>query len=137
MDDIVIIEKDKPGLLATISTLLAREGINILRLAALQAGGQAVIVLGVPDYKRAIQILSSNNFTVLQEKSLVVKLEDKPGALAEVAQRLKDSFVNMKAAYIIGRSGNTVYVALQVDNPQEASAALTGLIYKSETTEAV
>ena len=131
MRDITIIEQDRPGLLASIASALGRDVINIKRFAAHGVGGNAVITLGVTDVDRALRVLRDNKINAIVEEILIAKIDDKPGQLAEVVLKLKDIGCNLKSAYVVGRSGAQVLVALAVDDTDRARLALGDLVLKS------
>ncbi|OGL79027.1 hypothetical protein A3J43_01320 [Candidatus Uhrbacteria bacterium RIFCSPHIGHO2_12_FULL_54_23] len=128
MKDITIIENDRPGLLASICSAFGRESINIKRFTAHGVGGKAVLTLGVTDPERALRVLRDNQINAVVDHVLIVKLDDKPGALADITLKLKDAGCNLKTAYIVGRNGLQVFVAVSVDEPQRAEMVLGDII---------
>ncbi len=128
MKDITIIEQDRPGLLASIASAFGREAVNIKRFSAHGVGGKAVLTLGVTDVDKALRVLRDNQINAVVDEILIVKLEDKPGALADITLKLKDAGCNLKTAYIVGRNGPTVFVALSVDEPHRAQLVLGDLL---------
>lgn len=128
LKDITIIENDRPGLLATITSAFGRETINIKRFSAHGVGEKAVLTLGVSDLEKALRVLRDNHINAVVDHVLIIRLEDRPGALADITLKLKDAGCNLKTAYIVGRNGPQVFVAVSVDEPQRAELVLGELV---------
>lgn len=124
--ELVIVSKDKVGLLADISYVLAKEKINIEQVDANVLHENAVVMVGVlsAKYEKAKDALKKNKYKVLPSESIVVRLEDKPGALAEMARKLADAKINMTNIHVLGKNGEYVYDSINVDKPREARKVL-------------
>jgi predicted amino acid-binding ACT domain protein len=132
--ELTIVAKDKLGLLADISYVLAKEKVNIEQIDANMIGGRAVINVGVlgAAYTKAKAAVEKNGYEVLPAESLIVKLEDKPGALAELARRLADGKVNVMNVHVVGKEGTAVYDSITVDRPKEARAILGSAVVNEQ-----
>ena len=87
MNEIIIPVKEPPGTLAVVSESLARADINIEFIEARVVGESGIIVLRVDRYDAALRILRDAGYRAVTEDALVLDLENRPGALAEVARR--------------------------------------------------
>ena len=54
----------------------------------------------------------------------IVLLENKPGELAAVTNRLGDAGVNLEALYVTGITDDLVELAIVSDNPKKAKKVL-------------
>jgi hypothetical protein len=80
-----------------------------------------IVVLSVDRYDEALRALSDQGFRVITQDTLLVRLEDKPGALAAIAVRLKDAGLDLRSMHILRRdSGNTVASLVASDNAKAA-----------------
>ncbi len=124
--EVVVVSKDKLGLLADLSYVLAKEKINIENVDANILGERAVVRLGVlsAKYEKAKSALEQNRYEVLHADSLVVRLEDKPGALAEMTRKLADAKINILNAHVLWKQGAYVFDSITVDKPKEAKKVL-------------
>ncbi|MGH7267059.1 MAG: ACT domain-containing protein [Candidatus Rokuibacteriota bacterium] len=116
----------KPGVLAQVTSALARAGVNIMAICAAESSGaRGKIRILVDNPARAIEALKAARVRAGQEDVLTVTLDDRPGTLAEVAEKLARARVNVKCAYAT-TGGGSALVVLTVSNVPKAQAALTG-----------
>ncbi|WP_102142909.1 amino acid-binding protein [Mycobacterium hubeiense] len=120
--DLTLYLDDQPGELARVGDVLGKAGANIDGLCALPSGGgQAEVHILVQDPTPAFEALEHAGIKIASEQEVIVMdIEDRPGALGEVARKLGDADVNLTTAYL---ATNTRLV-LAADNLAEAKAAL-------------
>jgi hypothetical protein len=120
--DLTLYLNDQPGELARIGDVLGRAGANIAGLCAVRSGGgQAEVHILVDDATAAFEALQSAGIRIAAEQEvLVLTIEDRPGALGEVAHELGASRINITLAYL---ATNTRLV-LGADNLADAKAAV-------------
>ena len=102
--------KSKPGVLAQLAKTLADAGVNITTLSADAVSGRGKVRVIVNDAVKAKRALRRARYRASEEPAFVVRLRNKPGALARVANKLAKAKVNIKSAYATtaGRGGATV-----------------------------
>jgi hypothetical protein len=120
MKQIRIVAHDRPGILAEVSEAMAAAGVNIDTLAAEATGGLAVVEMTVDKYNEALKALARTPFHGITEDILLVRLPDKPGALAEIARRFKDADINMRSVRTIRRAEGACIVAIDAERTEEA-----------------
>lgn len=120
--DLTLYLDDEPGELALIGDVLGKAGANIAGLCAVTSGGgQAEVHVLVEDATPAFEALQHAGIRIASEQEVIVlDMQDRPGALAEVARKLGDANVNLTIAYL---ATNTRLV-LAADNLADAKAAL-------------
>jgi hypothetical protein len=120
--DLTLYLDDEPGELARVGDLLGKAGVNIAGLCALTSGGgQAEVHILVYDATPAFEALDGAGIKIADEQEVIVlDVEDRPGALAEVVHKLGAAKVNLATAYL---ATNTRLV-LGADNLADAKAAL-------------
>ena len=117
--------ESKPGVLAKISQVLAGAGVNITALCAAEAAGRGKIRMVVSDAGRAKEALKAAKLRCGEEQALLLTLEDRPGALARVADKLAAAKINIKCAYATaGGVGGSTTVVLSVSNVDKAASVL-------------
>jgi hypothetical protein len=121
---ITVAAQSKPGVLAKVSRALAQAGVNIVAICAGESAGRGKIRLIVSDGARAKAALAAAKIRCAEEAALLLSLDDRPGALAEVAERLAAAKINIKCAYATVGSGGKVQVVVVVANPDKAERAL-------------
>ena len=121
MKQISVVSEDKPGVVAEISEVLGNHQININSLDAETFGQWAVTLITVDKYDEAVRALrSETSFRVLTEEVILVRIEDRPGALAKLARRFRDHGINIRSMRIIQRGANDSAVAISTDRTEEA-----------------
>jgi len=121
--DLTLYLNDQPGELARVGDVLGAAGANIAGLCAVTTGGgQAEVHILVADATRAFEALQGAGIKIVSEQEvMVLSIDDRPGALGEVAQRLGAARVNLTTAYL---ATNTRLV-LAADNLAAARSALS------------
>ena len=115
----------KPGVLAQIASTLARAGVNITAICAAEAtSGRGKIRLLVDNPARATEALKAARFRPGQEEALALTLDNRPGALAEVAGKLARARVNIKCAYATTSGSGPALVILSMTNVARAHQVL-------------
>jgi hypothetical protein len=121
---ITVSAQSKPGVLAKVSGALAQAGVNIVALCAGESAGRGKIRLIVSDSARAKAALTGAKIRCGEEPALLLSLDDRPGALTEVATRLAAAKINIKCAYATAGGGGKAHVVVVVANPDKAERAL-------------
>jgi hypothetical protein len=121
--DLTLYLDDEPGELARVGDVLGAAGANIAGLCALTTGGgQAEVHILVTDATPAFEALQDAGIEIASEQEVIVlDIEDRPGALGEVARRLGAAKVNLTTAYL---ATNTRLV-LAADDLAAAKSALS------------
>jgi len=122
---ITVTAASKPGVLAKVCDALAKEGVNIVAVCAAESAGQGKIRLVVSDPGKAKRALAAAKIRSAEEPALLLSMDDRPGALAEVASRLAAAKINIKCAYASTAGGGRAQVVLAVPNPEKAERALS------------
>jgi len=133
MKEISIITDDRVGLLADISYILGKAKINIESIAASAVGGKAVLSIVVRDYDRAKSVLENSGFKITAGNVIFVKLEDKPGMLAEIAKMLAESGINVENLHLVSKDGKHTIVGLTVSNPKKTKTLLADYLIEKDS----
>jgi hypothetical protein len=121
----VISEESKPGTLAHVASVLGAAGVNIKAFSAPEVAEHGHLRLLVNDVEKAKTALAKAAIKFREEEALVLSLENKPGALSEVAESLTQAKINIACAYLTpSREGKRAIVVLTVSDQQKALAAL-------------
>jgi hypothetical protein len=124
---IVLTLQSKAGVLATVCMALADAGVNIEALCAPEApGGKGRMRLLVSDAARAEAALKAAKVRAGKEEAITLALENRAGAMAEVARKLAAAKVNIKCAYATTTGPGQATVVLTVSSASKALAALGG-----------
>ncbi|MEW6543316.1 MAG: hypothetical protein AB1411_06855 [Nitrospirota bacterium] len=124
---IVISEESKPGILAKVAATLGAAGVNIKAFSAPEVtqSGKGQLRLIVDHLEKARAVFKAEQIEFREEPALVLSLENKPGALSEVAQHLKQARINIECAYLTpSREGRRAIVIMTVSDTDKALAVL-------------
>lgn len=124
MNAFIIELENKPGSLAQIAEALGERGINITSISGVTAGSAGALGLLTNDELGTREVLRSAGINVREIGLVSVSLENKPGALGEVARKLADAGVNVELLLGTGMSGSNVTVAIGVDDVAAAQRAI-------------
>lgn len=128
MRELTIVMPDRPGLVAEIADTLAADRVNIETFDAQGVSGTAVIRLSVDNSARALQTLERSGIQPVTDEALVVRLHDRPGALAIVAKRFRDAGVNIRSLRTIHTSDGTTMAAIATERTAEALALVRDIL---------
>ena len=124
MNRIIIMANNEVGVIADIAKVLADVGINLETINTETAGDQGAIVLTVDDTDHALSVLNQAGYKAVSDDALVLRLRDAPGALAAVADSLKQAGVNIRSMHILNRQAGYAMIALTTDDRARAQAAI-------------
>ncbi len=91
--------ENTPGQLGRVCRVLAQADVNIRGICVADASDVSVIRLLVSDTPAAEQALRQAGFTFSTQDVILVELDDRPGALEDVALRLGQAGVNLLYLY--------------------------------------
>jgi hypothetical protein len=131
MKQLTVITSNQPGQLADITSSLAAKQINVEDIEADGHGRRGVVVLTVAlaAYDEALQTLRQiPGCQVITEDALVVRVEDRPGALAEIATRFKAASVNLRSLHIIQRHDGFSLASIVAEDRDAAEALVRDII---------
>ena len=121
----VISGQSRPGVMAEVASVLAAAGVNIKAFSAPEVTGTGKLRLLVADVEGARTALRGAKIKFSEETALILSLENKPGALNEVADLLTRARINIKCGYCTpSREGKRAIVVLTVANTEKALAIL-------------
>ena len=121
MKQLTVLVPNKTGVAAEITACLAEKNINIEEIEIEGVEDRGIVVLTVDRYDEALRVLSDRGFRVITQDTLLIRLQDKPGALATVAMRLKDANLDLRSMHILSREpAGTIVSLVSSDNLRAA-----------------
>jgi hypothetical protein len=122
---LTIVTEDRPGMLSEVVGLIASQGVNIDAINAYGVQGKAVFRITTEDNQKVLSGLEAKGWEVKEEEVIVVELENRPGALGEIAGRLKEKGVNLSYCYgSTGSRGESARFIMKADDNDKAMEAL-------------
>ena len=126
--EIIVSEKNKVGILASISKILADSGINIQGVAGYAVDGEAKIMLVTEDNLRAVDAIKNSGYKAVKESEVVIaELINKPGALKSFTAKLAAGGIDIKYAYgTVCPAGCPGRIVLSTSDNKKALVLLKG-----------
>ena len=128
MKQITVLVRNEIGIAATVAAALAERGVNIENFNIEGVEDRGIIVLTVDKYDEALRALRDHGFQAITQDVILVRLEDKPGALAEVAKRLRDAGLDLRSMHIVRREAGKTLASLVASDPAKATEVLRDLL---------
>ena len=117
-----------PGQIARIGEALAKAKINVTAFTAYGTGGESPVRMLVTSPAKAKKVLREMDLRVTEEDVLRLTLPDKPGNLAEIAERLAQAHINVDYSYATAAKGTKKSdLVLAVSDLAGAAKVLKGL----------
>jgi len=116
---------NKPGVLSNLFRDLAKAKVNITTLAMMDSTEHGVLRMIVEDPRAARSVFKKREITSSETEVLAVTLPNRPGAAAELCEKLSAAHINLAYMYCAGGSsrGKTV-VVLRVPDIKKATKVL-------------
>lgn len=115
--EIFVVLENHPSTLGELCSHLSEHRINIEAIGVFQDTAK----LYVKNVNKAVKVLDKLDYTTEQRDVLKVDLENRPGALAEVASKLGNKGINIEYCYgALSKKGNTTAVILDVSDIDRA-----------------
>ncbi len=119
--EIFVVLENRPATLGELCSHLAENRINIEAIGVFQDTAK----LYVKNVNKAIKVLDKLDYATELRDVLKVDLENRPGALAEVATKLGNKGINIEYCYgALSKKGNTTAVILDVSDVERALKVL-------------
>ena len=117
---------NRPGQLASLARELATAGVNIEALAAMTDGPDGYLKLVVDDESAARAVLEKAGVRYQERRVINAILHDSPGALADMAEALAKTGVNIEAMYLLHSNAEGLHFAVAVDESDSVDQRLAG-----------
>lgn len=117
--------ENKPGRLAKICSALAHEKVDLRALSIMDANGRSVLRFVTDHLEETRKVLTSLGTEFATSEVLSVDMENRPGALARVLERLAEEHINIEYAYLAPSpsAGRSVGI-FHTSNPKKAQQVL-------------
>src|SRR5688572_32483504 len=90
---------NRPGTLARLCEALAEAKINIYAISTSDTIDHLVIRMVVSDSRKALLLFEERGTLVVESDVVMVEGDNRPGALAKIAEKLADNRVNIEYCY--------------------------------------
>lgn len=127
MKMITVVSEDRVGLLADISYILGKSGINIDGVNVDVCAGKAIVALALKNPDRAGEVLASSGYEVNPSEWLFIKRSSEP-QLDELKQMLLRHRIHVEKLNLVAQDiAHSIY-AVSVDRPRKAVKVLREIL---------
>lgn len=120
--EIFVVLENKPSTLGDLCSHLAENGINIDAIAVFQDTTKLL----VSNVNKAMKILSKLDYTTELRDVLLIQLENRPGALSEMATKLGNKGINIEYCYgTLSKKKNSTDIIIDVSDIDKAIKILS------------
>jgi len=124
MKDLMVVLKNKPGMLADMGEILGKNNINMEGICGFPLKDEAIIHILVEDETTTKWILEAAGFEVRAVREVLVidvgNVAGKPGSGGKITRKIGDAGVNIDLIYFAEHNK----LVLGVDNMEKARSAL-------------
>lgn len=125
--EIFVLLENKPSVLGELLCQLAENEINVEAIGVFQDSAK----IYTKNLNKAIKVLNKLNYTTDMRDVLLIHLDNKPGALGEVATMIGDEGINIEYCYgTLSQTGDRVAVVMDVSNIDRAMKVLESSVQK-------
>lgn len=117
---ITIVLDNHHFVLADLTSLLGGANINIEAMDADSVEDYGIIHLSVDRYDEALRILREADYHAFPDDAMVIRVEDKPGALAKVAVLFKEAAIDIRSLRLIKREDGYCFVSIVSERSKDA-----------------
>lgn len=122
MQYLTIIHAPQEQLIANATKIIEESGIDILDFDSFTEGDQQYLRLGLSDTDKGLEVLTESGFQVITEDTVLMKIENKAGALARLSKQINDAGINLRGISLISNQYGFGTVAISTnDNEQVRS----------------
>jgi hypothetical protein len=103
---------------------IEKQGVKPLVMPPEDRGISAHLIIEGPDMPKVRKFLAQKGLSVIEKEVIIIKLENRPGTMAEAAKKISDKGINLLYAFSVTMSPSLSYVLLGTSDNQDALKAL-------------
>ncbi len=116
------------GLIADITAVLADAKVNIVNIKTSGLKDRGAIIVTTPSYDEALMALSAAGFKAVSEDTVIVKLDNVPGAVAKVSGKLKDAGIDIRSLDIVHNEDDYSLIAIATQQNDKVRQILADVL---------
>ena len=114
---LMIMVSNSIGSLAEVMSVIAASGINLVALCAYEVGNKVAVMFVTEDNNAAKKLLEKQGFHVQEEEVVLLSIDNKPGALQSVTEKIAGAGISLKLIYgSVEKKGTTTRIIMIADN---------------------
>ena len=124
MKQLTVIATASPEPAADLTSVLGEKGVNLQDIAFRTMGNIALMNLIADNYDVALRSLTEAGYETVSDDSLLLEIDDQPGALAGVARELVDAGIGIRALNVVGQHEVKALIAVSSSDNAAARSVL-------------
>ena len=130
---LMISVSNKVGTLAEVTSVIAASGINLVAMCAYAIADMVAIMFVTEDNNEAKRLLEKRNFSVAEEEVILLTIENKPGALQIVTEKIAEAGIDLVFIYgSVEKEGKFSRIVLISRDNMEAMMIIKMMLERSE-----
>lgn len=118
---LMISVEDHVGTLAEVTSAISSSGINMIALCAYAVNNKVAIMFVTEDNNGARRVLEGKGYQVREEEVILLSIENKPGALQTVTDKIAEAGINLRLLYgSVAKDGKNSRLIMISENNMEA-----------------
>ncbi|MBL7196502.1 MAG: hypothetical protein ISS47_00230 [Candidatus Omnitrophica bacterium] len=110
---LIITVNNRVGTLAEVSGVVSSSDINLIAVCAYAVDNKGVIMFVSEDNNKAKKLLKAKNYDVREEEVILFTVDNKPGALQSITQRIANAEIDLTLIYgSVEQKGKTSRIVL-------------------------
>ena len=130
---LMISVSNKVGTLAEVTSVIAASGINLVAMCAYAIADMVAIMFVTEDNNEAKRLLEERNFSVMEEEVILLTIENKPGALQIVTEKIAEAGIDLSLIYgSVEKEGKFSRIVIISRDNMEAMMIIKMMLERSE-----
>jgi hypothetical protein len=122
---LMITVDNKVGTLAEVTNVISSSGINLIAVCAYAVDNKGLIMFVSEDNRKAKNLLKARNYNVREEEVILVKLDNKSGALQALTKRISEAGIDLTLVYgSVEKGARKSQIVLISENNKAVLAAI-------------
>ncbi len=122
--ELVVTTPNEPGIMGRVLGTLANAGVNLKALSAFSEKNRGTFLLVTSDPKKAEKALKALKYGVKTNNVVVVKIDDRIGAGAEIGALLGNAVIDIEYCYGTSAGTGKALLVLKTNNDIKAIETL-------------
>lgn len=122
--ELLVTTPNEPGIMGRVLGTLANAGVNLQALSAYSEAQRGVFLIVTSDNKKAEKALKALKYDVKVNRVVVVKIDDRIGAGAEIGALLGNAVVDIEYCYGTSAGTGKALLVLKTNNNKKTIQTL-------------
>ncbi|WP_165046174.1 MULTISPECIES: amino acid-binding protein [unclassified Adlercreutzia] len=130
IQQITVFLENKEGRLSAMCRVLSEAGIDMKALTIAETAEYGLVRLIADDPEAALAALHAADYRAISTNVVAIALENRPGSLSELLEKLDDMGVNIEYGYCFAFKGEQAVDVFKVADAEQAAVKLAAAGFK-------